>query len=50
MPNIQNGCVDIWVDEVVPCLKEIETGALKETFVFRVESKSCIKMFTEKNG
>lgn len=50
MPNIQNGCVDIWVDEVVPCLKDIETGALKETFVFRVESKSCIKTFTEKNG
>ena len=34
------GCLDIWIDEVVPCLKDTETGELKETVVFRIESRS----------
>lgn len=50
MTNVQKGCVNIWIDEVVPCLKDSETGEIKETFVFKVESKACIKTFTEKNG
>lgn len=43
MQTVENGCVNIWIDEVVPCLKDNETGEIKETFVFRVESKACIK-------
>ena len=29
------GGVGIWLDEIVPCLKDTETGAIKETVVFR---------------
>ena len=27
MENLEKqGCVDIWIDEIVPCLKDCETG------------------------
>ena len=44
------GGVGIWLDEIVPCLKDTETGAIKETVVFRIESRSFLKNFNEKNG
>ncbi len=51
MNNVLNsGCVDIWLDEIVPCLKDTETGEIKETVVFKIESRSFLKKFTEKNG
>ena len=28
---IEQGCLDIWIDGIVPCLKDTETGELKET-------------------
>ncbi len=34
MNDVLNGCVDIWLDEMVPCLKDLETGSIEETFVF----------------
>ena len=36
----QHGCLDIWIDEIVPCLKETATGDLKETVVFKIQSRS----------
>jgi hypothetical protein len=42
MTSIEQGCIDIWIDEVVPCLKDTETGDLKETVVFRIESRTTI--------
>lgn len=45
-----SGCVDIWLDEIVPCLKDIETGAIRETVVFKIESRSFLKKFKEKDG
>ena len=27
---IEQGCLDIWIDGIVPCLKDTETGELKE--------------------
>lgn len=51
MNNVLNsGCVDIWLDEIVPCLKDTETGEIKETVVFKIESRSFLKKFTENNG
>ena len=51
MNNMLNsGCVDIWLDEIVPCLKDTETGEIKETVVFKIESRSFFKKFTENNG
>ena len=44
------GGVGIWLDEIVPCLKDTETGEIKETVVFRIESRSFLKKFSEKNG
>ena len=48
--NIQSGCVNIWLDDIVPCLKDNETGEIKETVVFKVETRSFLKQFTEKSG
>ena len=28
--SLISGCVDIWLDEIVPCLKDTETGEIKE--------------------
>ena len=44
------GGVGIWLDEIVPCLKDTETGEIKETVVFKIESRSFLKKFNEKNG
>lgn len=44
------GNIDIWIDELDPCLRNTETGELAETAVFRVESRSYLKKFSKKNG
>ena len=48
MPN--RGCLNIWIDEIVPCLRETETGEMKDTVVFRIESRSYLKKFQVNNG
>ena len=51
MNNLVNiGCVGIWLDEIVPCLEDSSTGEIKETVVFKIESRSFLKKFTKKNG
>lgn len=50
MTPIEQGCIDIWIDEVVPCLKDTETGEVKETVVFKIESRAYLKKFREDNG
>ena len=50
MNLLEQGKIDIWVDEIVACLKENETGEIHETVVFRVESRSFLKKFQENNG
>ena len=45
-----SGCVDIWLDEIVPCLKDTQTGEIKETVVFKIESRSFLKKIKEKDG
>lgn len=50
MDLIQQGCIDIWIDEIVPCLKDTETGEIKETVVFKVESRSYLKQFKASEG
>ena len=35
---IIQGCLDIWIDEIVPCLKDTETGEIKDTVVFKIQS------------
>ena len=48
--TLVSGCVDIWLDEIVPCLKDSETGEIKETVVFKIESRSFLRKFKEKDG
>lgn len=48
--NVLHGCLDIWIDEVVPCLKDTETDEICETVVFRIESRAYLKLFQRANG
>lgn len=50
MNLIEQGCIDIWIDDVVPCLKDTQTGELKETVVFKIESRAYLKKFQANNG
>jgi phosphatidylethanolamine-binding protein (PEBP) family uncharacterized protein len=50
MKNLEQGCIDIWIDEIVPCLKDNRTDELLETVVFKVESRKYLKKFQENNG
>lgn len=45
-----NGCLDIWIDGIVPCLIDTETRELKNTVVFRIDSRSYLKRFRKKDG
>lgn len=47
---LQQGCVDIVIDKIVPCLENVETGEIKSTVVFKIESRSYLRNFTEGNG
>ena len=47
---LKQGCINIWIDEIVPCLKDTVTGEMKETVVFTIESRSYLKQYTEQNG
>ncbi len=46
---IKQGCLDIWIDDIVPCLKETKTWELKDTVVFKIESRSYLKKFNKEN-
>ena len=51
MENLEKqGCVDIWIDEIVPCLKDCETGAIKDTIAFKIDDKKFLKKFRKSNG
>lgn len=43
-------CVYLWIDELVPCLKDAETGEVKDTVAFRIETRSFLKQFNKKSG
>lgn len=47
---VRQGCLDIWVDEIVPCLRDTVTGELKDTVVFRIESRAYLKKFKKSDG
>ncbi len=48
--SIEQGRIDIWIDEIVPCLKDTQTGDIKETVVFKIESRTYLKKFQKNNG
>lgn len=50
MTVLEVGCLDIWIDEMVPCLRDTETGQMIETVVFKIESRKYLKKFQKNNG
>ena len=35
MRSIEQGCIDIWIDDIVPCLKDTQTGEINGTVVLK---------------
>lgn len=50
MDLLKQGCLDIWIDSIVPCLKDTITSEIKETVVFKIESRAYLKKFKATNG
>lgn len=48
--SIEFGTIDILIDDLTPCLKDSKTGELKETVVFKVETKKFLSQYNDKNG
>lgn len=44
------GCINIWIDRLVPCLTDKTTHEIKETIAFKIESRSFLKQFTKEKG
>lgn len=42
--------VNVWIDELTPCLKDNDTGELVNTEVVRVRRKSFLSKYNKKNG
>ena len=34
MSLTEQGCIDIWIDDIVPCLKDTETGEVKVSVLY----------------
>lgn len=50
MTSIEQDCIKIWIHEVVPCLKDTVTGDIKETVVFKIESRTYLKKLQKADG
>lgn len=50
MLQLEVGCIDIWIDKIVPCLKNPKTNEVKETVVFKIKNKKYLNEFNEANG
>ncbi len=33
MTSIEQGSIDIWIDKIIPCLRDTQTGEIRETVV-----------------
>lgn len=47
---MKHRCIDIWIDEIVPCLKDALTGEIVETEVVRIKRKSFLSKYRKNNG
>ena len=48
--SIDFGTIDILIDDLTSCLKDSETGEIKETVVFKIETKRFLDKYNDKNG
>lgn len=42
--------INVWIDDLTPCLKDYETGDFVATEVIRIRRKSFLSKFNKKNG
>ena len=42
--------INVWIDDLTPCLKDNETGDFVATEVIRIRRKSFLSKFNKKNG
>lgn len=42
--------INVWIDDLTPCLKDNETGDFVQTEVVRIRRKSFLEKFNKKNG
>ena len=42
MESTEQGIIDIWIDEIVACLKDTDTGEIHKTVVFRIGCKPSL--------
>lgn len=42
--------INVWIDEITPCLKDNKTGQLIETEVMKIRRKSTLSAYNKKNG
>lgn len=47
---LNQGCVDIRIDEIVPCLRDTASGELLETVVSKIKSRKYLQQFKTKDG
>ena len=45
-----NIMINVWIDDLTPCLKDSETGDFVPTEVVRIRRKSFLAKFNKKNG
>ena len=48
--EVNEGCLDIWIDEFSPCLIDSRTGEIKETIAYKITDRKELVKFKEKNG
>lgn len=44
------GTLDVWIDDLTPCLKDNSTGELVETEVIRIRRKSFLSKYNKRSG
>lgn len=42
--------INVWIDEMTPCLRNNITGELVDTEVVRIRRKSFLKKYNSRNG
>lgn len=42
--------INVYIDEYIPCLKNVQNGELVQTEVIRIRRKSFLKKYNKRNG
>lgn len=50
MESVKEGCIDILIDEIVPCLKDSSTGEIVKTRAYQIQEKKLLRSCNKRNG